>query len=161
MRIGGSSGVPSKPESDDMRDMVGEGVGYCEDEDRREPMERGGVAPPSPFMEFIEAFRSRLGVEDRESIGLELAVGRSGLRGGFFAFGEGGTSRCAGLLGDSTCGEGGRAVAEAVDSERCLNDSRSAASSLFLFGGRGAAGGTPAPSVSTDIGGLILCKGSA
>lgn len=162
MRIGGSSDASSEPEIDGMRGMAGAKDGYCEDEDRREWTERGGVIPPSSFMEFVEAFRCRLGVEDRESTVLGLAVGRNGLRGVCFAFGDGCTIRCTGLLlAGSTWGEGGRAVAEAVDSERCLNDSRSAASSLLVLGGRGATGGSASTPASTDIGEVMLSKDSA
>jgi hypothetical protein len=38
----------------------------AEEEERREEEDREGVMPPTPCREFIEAFRSRVGVDERE-----------------------------------------------------------------------------------------------
>jgi hypothetical protein len=56
--------------------------------DARDGEDLGGVAPPTPCSEFIEAFRNKLGVEDRASILVALGLRELGLRGGNLPFGD-------------------------------------------------------------------------
>jgi hypothetical protein len=67
---------------------------YCADEDldgdAREGEDLGGVTPPTPCKEFIEALRSKLGVEDRASkLLMALGLRGLGLREGILPFGDG------------------------------------------------------------------------
>jgi hypothetical protein len=59
---------------------------FCAAEDRREGELRGGVTPPTPRIEFIDAFRSIVGLEDRLSTLIELGLLRRGLLGIWFPF---------------------------------------------------------------------------
>lgn len=89
----------------------------CAEEDLLDVEEvRDGVTPPTPCREFIEAFRSSVGVEEREVVLMELGERWRGLRGGSLPFGDAlELLRCRPrfLAGEDGCGEAGRAVADA------------------------------------------------
>jgi len=88
----------------------------CDEEDRREeglciPSQysrmpqrlgdialTGGVTPPTPCSEFIEALRSKLGVDERASRLMELGLRGRGLRGDAIPFGD--AVRCPNGLGE-------------------------------------------------------------
>jgi hypothetical protein len=64
-----------------------EAFAYCAEEDRREGVVLEDVTPPTPCKEFNEAFRSNVGVEERERWLMELGD-RRGLRDGNRPLGE-------------------------------------------------------------------------
>ena len=83
----------------------------------------------------------KVGVDERASRLIELALRRRGLRDGALPFGDDvGLFRCPSLLGEGEagCGDGGRAVDEAALIERCFSACESEASLLFIDGGKGA-----------------------
>jgi hypothetical protein len=90
VRAGGSERESSKPESGDLP-IIGAGCPFvmCAEDERRDDDERGGVTPPTPCREFIEAFLCNVvGVEERASRLAELGLLCRGLRGVVLAFGE-------------------------------------------------------------------------
>lgn len=86
---GGATGRSSVLDSGDLP-MAGGGCPFRKlvALDLREPFCLGGVTPPTPCREFIEAFRSSVGVEERASTLIELELRRRGLFGARFAVGE-------------------------------------------------------------------------
>jgi hypothetical protein len=72
----------------------------------------GVVTPPTPCKEFIEALRSKFGVDERASRLIELGLRGRGLRGDAIPFGD--AVRCPNGLGeDEESGERGTAVESA------------------------------------------------
>ena len=71
---GGAEGGSSMPESGDLP-MAGCPFMMCAEDERRDDEERGGVTPPTPCREFIEAFLCKVvGVEERASRLAELGL---------------------------------------------------------------------------------------
>lgn len=100
--------------------------------------ERAELIPPTPCSEVSDVFLLKVGVNDLWSAFMELEVEvlRSGLCGGLCVTGDKLVWLTWKLLaGDPTRSEGGRAVAEAVASERRF---RGSDRSLFVVGGNGA-----------------------
>lgn len=77
----GGKGVVSSSTRGDLPTIV-EAFVNCTDDDLRDIDGREGVTPPTPCNEFIDTFRSRVGVEDREVWLMELGDRWRGLRGG-------------------------------------------------------------------------------
>ena len=76
VRPGGADGGSSKPESGDLP-IIEAGCPFmmCAEDERRDDDERGGVTPPTPCREFIEAFLCNVvGVEERASRLAELGL---------------------------------------------------------------------------------------
>lgn len=124
----------------------------CAEDDRRDDDERGGVTPPIPCREFIEAFLCNVvGVEERASRLAVLGLLRRGLRGVVFPLGDGGGLACPKYLrGEETCGDAGIAVPEAV--ERLMRRSCEAFASLFTVdGGKGVGEAVPIPGFGEEF----------
>src|ERR1700712_1605750 len=87
----------------------------CADEERRDADGLEGVTPPTPCREFIDAFLSNVGVEERECWLMELGDRWRGLRGGSwpFVFEFRGPNVRAGEA-DPERGESGRGVEDAA-----------------------------------------------
>ncbi len=84
----GGAGIGSSiSDSGDLPTIV-EAFANCAEEVRRDDGVLEGVTPPTPCKEFKEAFRSNVGVEDRERWLMELGDRWRGLRGGNLPFGE-------------------------------------------------------------------------
>lgn len=114
----------------------------CADDDLRDGEGLEGVTPPTPWREFIEAFRSSVGVDARASRLIEEELRRrgKGLGWGAFPFGDDAELvRCPSLDGEAVCGEEGRAVDEAVLIESRFSECERVAS-LFVDGGNGGGG---------------------
>jgi hypothetical protein len=112
----------------------------CAEEERRLEEDLDGVTPPTPCREFIDAFLSSVGVDDRSRWLIELGDRWRGLRGGKVPLGDAiELCLCPSVLpaGEAGAGDAGRAVAEAALIERRFNDCERAAS-LFVDGGNGA-----------------------
>jgi len=76
VRAGGGEGRSSMPESGDLP-ITEAGCPFmmCAEDERRDDDERGGVTPPTPCREFIEAFLCKVvGVEERASRLAELGL---------------------------------------------------------------------------------------
>ncbi len=111
----------------------------CAEEDRREGEALEGVTPPTPCREFMDAFLSSAGVDEREFWLIELGDRWRGLRGGIFPFGDAVELFRWGkpLLGEALCGEGGIDVAESGLIESRFSECERA-SLLFVDAGNGA-----------------------
>lgn len=125
----------------------------CAEEDLRDCDCLEGVIPPTPCREFIEAFLSSVGEEARASTLIEEELRRRGLRGGACRFGEE-LELCPRRDGDTTCGEGGRAVNEAVEIVNCCSES----DRLFADGGSGISGGIASVEPSLDVDDAIVMQ---
>ena len=147
---GGGSTVSSISESGDFP-TIAEALVNCAEDDRRDGEALDGATPPTPWREFIEAFLSSVGVEERASRLMELGLRWRGLRGATFPLGdEVELFRWSVLEGEPTCGEAGRAVEEAALIERRFSECDNAVS-LFVDGGNGAVSLTALFEVDCDI----------
>jgi hypothetical protein len=146
-------GGSSFPERGDLP-IAGAGCPFrnCAEDDRRDEDDRGGVTPPTPCREFIEAFLCNVvGVEERASRLVTLGLLRRGIRGVVFVHGDGGGFPCPRVLrGDATCGEAGRAVPEAVDRLRRLN-CETVASLFTVDSSKGECEAAPIPGFGDEL----------
>jgi hypothetical protein len=114
----------------------------CDEEDLRDVDDREGVVDPTPCREFMDAFRSSVGVAARASRLREEELRRRGrgLRADL-PFGEElFDGRWPRREGECACGEDGRAVdAAALVESRCREDCKALLLLLlFMLGGSGA-----------------------